>query len=103
MELNASNEFMEANYAIRGTQMLTYMMDKKFQGNKMKISKFFEMASQCLQSTGMCSKMERVCDEMAKMYRNLDGSCNNLESPNLGAAMTEYSRLLPADYDDSKS
>lgn len=82
--------------------MLAYMMDSKFQGNKMKVNKFFGMASQCLQSSGMCMKMEHVCDEMAKMYRNLDGSCNNLEKPELGAAMTEYSRLLPADYDDSK-
>lgn len=102
LELNASTAFMQANYAIRGTQMLAYMMDKKFQGNKMKINNFFEMASECLHSTGMCMKMEYMCDEMAKMYRNLDGSCNNLEKPELGAAMTEYSRLLPPEYDDSK-
>lgn len=82
--------------------MLAYMMDKEFQGNKMKISKFFESATQCLQSTGMCMKMEHVCDEMAKMYRSLDGTCNNLENPALGAALTEYSRVLPAEYDDSE-
>ncbi|GMR36562.1 hypothetical protein PMAYCL1PPCAC_06757, partial [Pristionchus mayeri] len=33
-------------------------------------------------------------------YRTLDGSCNNLQNPLLGAAFTPYSRLLPAQYDD---
>ncbi|XP_051159599.1 peroxidase-like isoform X2 [Leptopilina boulardi] len=33
-------------------------------------------------------------------YRSIDGSCNNLENPKLGCAMTAYTRLLFPNYDD---
>ncbi|XP_055378911.1 peroxidase-like [Condylostylus longicornis] len=36
-------------------------------------------------------------------YRTFDGSCNNLQNPVLGAAMTRYSRLLSAKYGDGQS
>lgn len=37
------------------------------------------------------------------MYRSLDGVCNNLERPLLGAAFRPYLRQLPAEYDDQIS
>ena len=36
-------------------------------------------------------------------YRSLEGLCNNLESPFLGAAETPFRRLLDPDYADGKS
>ncbi|XP_060850506.1 peroxidase-like isoform X2 [Rhopalosiphum padi] len=40
-----------------------------------------------------------TCDNTSK-YRSIDGSCNNLEHPLWGAALTPYVRLGPAYYDD---
>ncbi|EEB11263.1 Peroxidase precursor, putative [Pediculus humanus corporis] len=34
------------------------------------------------------------------LYRSFDGSCNNLQKPLLGAANTQYGRLLPPKYSD---
>jgi len=35
-------------------------------------------------------------------FRTFDGSCNNLNSPITGRAMTPYQRLLPAKYGDGQ-
>lgn len=39
------------------------------------------------------------CDPNAK-YRTINGSCNNLHQPTLGAAKTPFLRLLDANYND---
>ena len=36
-------------------------------------------------------------------FRTIDGTCNNLERPLLGASATEFSRLLPSQYEDGIS
>ena len=36
-------------------------------------------------------------------YRTIDGTCNNLRQPLLGASNTAFRRLLPADYEDGVS
>ena len=41
-----------------------------------------------------CSSREMM------MYRTINGTCNNLDMPNLGAALTDFRRLLPAHYED---
>lgn len=43
-----------------------------------------------------------TCDPSAK-YRTYNGSCNNLQKPNWGAAMTPFYRLIDAEFDDGKS
>ncbi|VVC27285.1 Hypothetical protein CINCED_3A000564 [Cinara cedri] len=40
-----------------------------------------------------------TCDPNAK-YRTYNGSCNNLQNPNWGAAMTPFYRLMDAEFDD---
>lgn len=42
-----------------------------------------------------------TCDPNAK-YRTYNGSCNNLQNPNWGAAMTPFYRLMNAEFSDSK-
>ena len=34
----------------------------------------------------------------SRMVRSLDGSCNNIEVPNMGRAFTPFSRLIDAEY-----
>jgi len=42
-----------------------------------------------------------TCDPNEK-YRTYNGSCNNLQNPNWGAAMTPFYRLMNAEFSDSK-
>lgn len=40
-----------------------------------------------------------TCDPDAK-YRTYNGSCNNLQNPNWGAALTPFYRLMNAEFND---
>lgn len=42
-----------------------------------------------------------TCDPDAK-YRTYNGSCNNLQNPNWGSALTPYYRLINAEFGDGK-
>jgi peroxidase len=42
------------------------------------------------------------CDENSR-YRSIDGSCNNVENPSWGSAMTAYTRVLFSQYFDGKA
>ncbi|KMQ90863.1 peroxidase-like isoform x5 protein [Lasius niger] len=47
-----------------------------------------------------CTTMHNVeCDEISK-YRSIDGTCNNLDNPSWGSAMTAYTRVLFSQYFD---
>ncbi|XP_070162452.1 salivary peroxidase/catechol oxidase isoform X1 [Polyergus mexicanus] len=47
-----------------------------------------------------CAAVHSVeCDEMSK-YRSIDGTCNNIENPSWGSAMTAYTRVLFSQYFD---
>lgn len=42
-----------------------------------------------------------TCDADDK-YRTINGSCNNLQNPNLGSAFTPYYRLMNAEFGDGR-
>ncbi|XP_011256334.1 peroxidase isoform X2 [Camponotus floridanus] len=47
-----------------------------------------------------CAAMHNMeCNEKLK-YRSIDGTCNNIENPSWGSAMTAYSRVLFSQYFD---
>lgn len=48
-----------------------------------------------------CGSGPNFCHTEIK-YRSLDGSCNNLKNPKWGSAGSEYGRILPANFSDSK-
>lgn len=52
-----------------------------------------------------CTQLEPPsCDSQEKLaYRSADGTCNNLQNPTLGAALTPLRRLIPSRYDDGVS
>ncbi|XP_066966449.1 peroxidase-like [Macrobrachium rosenbergii] len=43
---------------------------------------------------------EQSCPAYSVMYRTLDGTCNNLDKPEWGAAYRPFARFLPPDYSD---
>ena len=43
------------------------------------------------------------CTEFNSRFRTIDGTCNNMDNPLLGAADTPLSRLIPAQYEDGIS
>lgn len=50
-----------------------------------------------------CAAVHSVaCDETAR-YRSIDGTCNNIENPSWGSAMTAYTRVVFSQYFDGKS
>ncbi|KAF5295133.1 hypothetical protein FQA39_LY13284 [Lamprigera yunnana] len=49
---------------------------------------------------GSACPIPPTCSAVFPHYRSVDGSCNNVNSPALGMALTPYSRLLPPVYHD---
>ncbi|KAF2360023.1 hypothetical protein FHG87_009222 [Trinorchestia longiramus] len=45
----------------------------------------------------------RPCPAYSVMYRTLDGSCNNADHPEWGAALRPFARFLPPDYSSQNS
>lgn len=46
-----------------------------------------------------CRKLDLPCDFQAP-FRTLDGTCNNIQRPYLGATYSQYSRLVEPIYSD---
>lgn len=51
----------------------------------------------------MFSTEKTKCFGVNIRWRSLDGACNKLGDNWLGASFTPFERLLPAEFDDSKS
>merc|ERR1719430_1968660 len=47
---------------------------------------------------GLTSATAAVCDEVER-YRSFDGTCNNLQNPNFGAAFTPFLRFMDPEYE----
>jgi hypothetical protein len=52
----------------------------------------------------LCENVTQLnCDDArTSPYRTVDGTCNNLDHPEWGAAVTPQPRYQPAEYDDGK-
>ena len=52
------------------------------------------------------SLLEDTCPRLPvcllNKYRTFDGTCNNLQQPSWGSALSPLERLAPAEYDDGK-
>jgi hypothetical protein len=54
-----------------------------------------------IQSQFCPNETQENCDKANKSaYRSVDGSCNNVNHPDWGAAITPQPRYQPAQYDD---
>ena len=51
---------------------------------------------------GKCIIPEFKCNPESR-FRSYSGNCNNLFNPSLGSHLTEFGRILPAEYDDHVS
>ena len=51
---------------------------------------------------GKCIIPEFKCNPGSR-FRSYSGNCNNLFNPSLGSHLTEFGRILPAEYDDQVS
>jgi hypothetical protein len=57
--------------------------------------------SQCAPTLQSANCVANMCYN--QRYRTMDGTCNNIEQPLLGAAFMPYTRLLLAAYDDGRA
>ena len=67
---------------------------------QIKFDKDTDMALQEL--FGKCIIPEFKCNPESR-FRSYSGNCNNLFNPSLGSHLTEFGRILPAEYDDQVS
>ena len=68
--------------------------DENFDGRFFNAETSTEIAEECdwLVNVPDCSTTE------SRDYRSLDGSCNNVDVPNMGRAFTPFDRLIDAEY-----
>jgi hypothetical protein len=67
--------------------------------NKDEIAKILQ-ESGCAEVT---TQVPDCSDDKTKQFRTVTGVCNNLQNPLFGAAHTQFSRLIPAQYEDGLS
>ncbi|XP_017753123.1 PREDICTED: peroxidase-like isoform X3 [Eufriesea mexicana] len=90
---------LDAIVAMKASSYLLHQSCRRFGLEKDDCARYISTLS--LQRTPLsaaCSK-SRLCNSKAK-YRSIDGSCNNVENPNWGSAMTAYARILFPHYFD---
>lgn len=63
-----------------------------------------EIAQMWQESGCSDSREQPECDfSTLNQFRTIDGTCNNLDNPTLGAATTAFARLTPPEYEDGVS
>ncbi|TGZ52073.1 Peroxidase [Temnothorax longispinosus] len=90
--------------AIVATKASSYLMQqncRRFGLDKNDCARYISTLG--LQGTPLgesCAAVHSVeCDETSK-YRSIDGTCNNIDNPSWGSAMTAYTRVLFSQYFD---
>lgn len=91
---------LDAIVAMKASSYLLHQSCRRFGLEKDDCVRFISTLS--LHGTPLssaCSSTQVDCDSEAK-YRSIDGSCNNIENPTWGSAMTAYNRILFPQYFD---
>ncbi|KAF3430719.1 hypothetical protein E2986_12643 [Frieseomelitta varia] len=93
---------LDAIVAMKASSYLLHQSCRRFGLEKDDCARYISTLS--LQGTPLdsaCpgSRHAAICNPMAK-YRSFDGSCNNVENPSWGSAMTAYTRILFPQYFD---
>ncbi|XP_012141528.2 salivary peroxidase/catechol oxidase isoform X2 [Megachile rotundata] len=92
---------LDAIVAMKASSYLLHQSCRRFGLEKDDCARFISSLS--LQGTPLsssCSASQTmVCNPRAK-YRSIDGTCNNVENPTWGSAMTAYTRILFPQYFD---
>ncbi|XP_012227185.1 peroxidase isoform X3 [Linepithema humile] len=92
---------IDAIVATKASSYLVHQNCRRFGLDKNDCARYISTLG--LQGTPLgesCAAVHSVeCDETAK-YRSIDGTCNNIENPSWGSAMTAYTRVLFSQYFD---
>ncbi|XP_006611344.1 peroxidase-like isoform X2 [Apis dorsata] len=92
---------LDAIVAMKASSYLLHQSCHRFGLDKDDCARFISTLS--LEGTPLnsaCpSSRHKGCNSLAK-YRNIDGSCNNVQNPSWGSAMTAYTRILFPQYFD---
>ncbi len=90
---NSTDSAVLAEYSIR------LLLDKENVSiSEMKSSE--QISGLLISEWSHCSSSRPKRCRSEDRYRSLDGSCNNLRSPMIGASLQPFRRILPAAYDD---
>ncbi|XP_053983298.1 peroxidase-like isoform X3 [Hylaeus volcanicus] len=92
---------LDAIVAMKASSYLLHQSCRRFGLDKDECARYISTLS--LQGTPLGSAcltfQTAACNARAK-YRTIDGSCNNIENPSWGSAMTAYNRILFPQYFD---
>ncbi|KAL6437081.1 hypothetical protein ACFW04_004997 [Cataglyphis niger] len=99
--VDAFERSIGAIIAMKASSYLVHQNCRRFGLDKNECARYISTLG--LQDTPLgesCAAVHSVeCDEMSK-YRSIDGTCNNIENPSWGSAMTAYTRVLFSQYFD---
>ncbi|KAK9306667.1 hypothetical protein QLX08_002745 [Tetragonisca angustula] len=93
---------LDAIVAMKASSYLLHQSCRRFGLEKDECARYISTLSLLgtpLNSACPGSRHAAICNPMAK-YRSVDGSCNNVENPSWGSAMTAYTRILFPQYFD---
>ncbi|XP_011136255.1 peroxidase isoform X3 [Harpegnathos saltator] len=98
---DAFERSIDAVVATKASLYLMHQNCRRFGLDKNECARYIStLRLQGTQLGAACSAVHSAsCDENFK-YRSIDGSCNNVENPSWGSAMTAYTRVLFSQYFD---
>ncbi|XP_017883255.1 peroxidase-like isoform X2 [Ceratina calcarata] len=99
---DAFDRSLDAIVATKASSYLLQQSCRRFGMDKNECARYISTLSlhgTPLSSACSTSGPSMICNPKAK-YRTMDGTCNNLENPSWGSAMTAYNRLLFPQYFD---
>lgn len=101
---DAFERSLDAIVATKASSYLLHQSCRRFGLDKSECARYIStlpLHGTPLNSACSTTGPSKICNPKAK-YRTIDGTCNNLENPSWGSAMTAYNRLLFPQYFDGK-